>query len=289
MEQITTFPGAKIGRELPSSNRKVISRTEPITGRHETTNDLSIRFAPDRVAFFLSAIALLLVFSSAAVLTADYLTGYNSVVIHKLVKLFDLDLEVNVPTFFSVGLLLSASLLLAVVTTIVRKNKGKHVLGWAILSGGFLFMAFDELASVHERFIEPMRAILGVENAGIFYYAWVVPAFGLLLVLGVMYLRFLIALPAKTRNLLILAGAMFLGGAVGLELFEGVFVADRLLYNTFVTFEESLEMGGVILLIWTLLRYLQENFNLNSLNFDISTGNTRSHERYSVKDLGLQS
>ncbi len=289
MEQTITFLRTKIGTESPGLSVKDINRSARTHDQSTTVSNMSISFAPNRVAFFLGAVALLLVISSATVLTADYLTGYNSVVIHKLVKLFDLDLEVNVPTFFSVGLLISASLLLAVVTAIVRKSKGKHVLGWAILSGGFLFMAFDELASAHERLIEPMRAVLGIENAGIFYYAWVVPAFGLLLVIGVMYVRFLIALPAKTRNLLILAASMFLGGAIGLELFEGVFVDNRLLYNTFVTFEECLEMGGVILLIWTLLRYLQENFNLSSLNFDISAGNTRSHERYSVKDLGLQS
>lgn len=289
MEQTSTFPGTKIGTESPRSRVENINRSALIREQSKASSNISISFAPGRVAFFLGAVALLLVFSSAAVLTADYLTGYNSVVIHKLVKLFDLDLEVNVPTFFSVGLLLSASVLLAVVTTIVRKSKGKHVLGWAILSGGFLFMAFDELASAHERLIEPMRAVLGIENAGIFYYAWVVPAFGLLLVIGVMYLRFLIALPARTRNLLILAATMFLGGAIGLELFEGVFVDNRLLYNTFVTFEECLEMGGVILLIWTLLRYLQDNFNLTSLNFDLYAGDSRSSEKYSIKDLGLQS
>ncbi|HRI04718.1 MAG TPA: hypothetical protein PLL77_13325 [Pyrinomonadaceae bacterium] len=289
MEQTITFPGTKIGTKSPGSNVKDINRSTLIRVQRIASSDVSISFVPDRVAFWLGAVALLLVFSSAAVLTADYLTGYNSVVIHKLVKLFDLDLEVNVPTFFSVGLLLTASMLLAVVTAIVRKRKGKHVLGWAILSGGFLFMAFDELASAHERLIEPMRAVMGIENLGIFYYAWVIPAIGLCLVLGVSYIKFLVDLPAKTRNLLMLAATMFLGGAVGLELFEGVFASNLLFYNVFVTFEECLEMGGVILLIWTLLRFLQDNFNLNSLNFDLSTGDSRSSERYSIKDLGLQS
>lgn len=289
MEQVLGFP--RTGKALNNlfvQEQKGWRIVEQKRSAVETTT-ISLSFTANRVALCLSLVTVLLVLASASVLTADYLTGYNSLFIHKLVKLFDLDLEVNVPTFFSVGLLISASALLAVVTAIVRKSKGKHVLGWAILSGGFLFMAFDELASVHERLIEPMRAILGVESAGIFYYAWVVPAFGLLLVLGVMYLRFLIALPGKIRNLLILAAAMFLGGAIGLELFEGVFVDNRFLYNTFVTFEECLEMGGVILLIWTLLRYLQDNFNLTALNFDLSAGDSRTSERYSIKDLGLQS
>lgn len=250
---------------------------------------VTIPLSPNTVAAFLSTIAAMLVAASVSLLLLDYATGYSSVIIHKLVKLFNLDLEVNVPTFFSVLLLTTASILLAVITYTRIKQKASPRIAWGILSFGFLFMAFDEMASVHERLIEPTREIMGIENLGLFYYAWVIPAFILIGVLGLAYLKFLIQLPKHIRFYFILAATMFLGGAVGLELLEGVYGTGNFMYNLFVTCEEALEMGGVIVFIWALLRFICDGSADGVIKLNLSGENQYSDKNWIIRELGVQS
>lgn len=286
--------------------QQTITNTQPIVGRHtrlplaETTqpdprskvqepNHLSMSLQPRKVAFALCSIVTLLAAADIAVLSADYYTGYSSVVIHKLVKLFDLGLEVNVPAYFSVTLLFSAALLVGLITLITKNQKGPHVIEWAILTFGFLFMGFDEMASAHERLIEPTRGLLGIENPGLLYFAWVVPAIILVAAIGAGFVKFLIDLPSRTRMAFMIAGSMFLGGAIGLELLEGACTVGGLAYNTLVVFEECLEMTGVIVFIWALLDHITTNFQANGVRFDIATPSVPQEKNWGISDLGLQS
>lgn len=253
------------------------------------TGELAIATKPVKVALFLGSIVGLLILADILTLSADHLTGHSSVIIHKLVKLFDMGLEVNVPTFFSVLYLSLASLMLGLVTTITWKQKGRHLLEWSILTLGFLFLAFDEMASVHERLIEPTRSLLGIESHGLLYYAWVVPAFAGVALVGMGFLRFLIDLPARTRWAFMIGGAMFLGGAVGFELLEGMYGPGNLTYNTLVLVEESLEMGGIIVFICALLDYLSTQLMGQGLRFDISRDPASTEVNAGIDDLGLQS
>ncbi len=287
MEQLISTFKTYAGYPPPVSARKEYGNIPSDIPR--TPQSINISLTPNGVAGFLGVITLLLVGASVGLLLADYFTDYSSIIIHKLVKLFNLDLEVNVPTFFSVLLLTTASALLAVVTYNRFRQRLSHRFLWAVLSLGFLFMAFDEMASVHERLIEPTRQIMGIENLGLFYYAWVIPAFGLIAVLGLAYLKFLIDLPKPTRFYFLLAATMFLGGAVGLELLEGVYGTGNLMYNLFVTCEEALEMGGVIVLIWALLGFIGGSSRDAGVKFDLSRHEAMSDKNWAIRELGVQS
>ena len=235
---------------------------------------------PTSIAWSLGVMTVLLIFANCAALLADYLTGYNSMVIHKLVKFFYVELELNAPAFFSTLLLLFASLLLAIITVLKKKQPASFVLYWSILSIGFLFMAFDEIAAVHERLIEPMRAILGEQNLGIFYFAWVVPAVVLVVCLGIFFLKFLINLPVKTRWTFLIAATLYLGGAVGLEMVEGWYSEingrETLLYITLTTLEETLEMVGTVVFIWALLGYIADAYEKVEVRFGAEESNRES-------------
>ena len=61
-----------------------------------------------------------------------------------------------------------------------------------------------------------MRNVFGI-TYGIFYFAWVIPATALLILLAIGFLPFFRSLPAETRRLFLVAGAIFLGGALGAE------------------------------------------------------------------------
>ena len=74
------------------------------------------------------------------------------------------------------------------------------------------------------------------------------------------YLQFVWRLPKFTRNGLIIAGACYVGGALGMELFGGMLAEskgfDAISYIFVMSIEETLEMVGIATLIYVLLRYL---------------------------------
>jgi hypothetical protein len=182
-----------------------------------------------------------------------------------LVPLFDLDGEENIPTFFSELLLIFSGALLAVIAILNRKKQAPHVSKWVTLSIGFFYMAYDEAFQVHEKLIVPFRRLLGNRRLGIFYYSWVLAGLAIVPILGLFFLKFLWHLPAVTRFRFVLAGTVYIAGAIGFELLGGryaeIYSERNLTYNIFPAFEESLEMAGIILFIWALLTYIDDNYN----------------------------
>lgn len=223
-------------------------------------NQISLK--PSTVARILGAVACFLVLASIGGQFSKFVLGHGT--LKGFVDLFNVDLEKNIPTFFSVLLLLFTSLLLALITLINRKKRTAHVLKWAILSSGFMFLAYDEAFQVHEKLIKPIRVLLGGENLGVFYFAWVIPGIAVVLVLALFFLRFMLHLPTKTRLRFLVAVILFIGGAIGIELIGGSYAelngTQNLMYSIIVTIEESLEMGGLIVFIWALLRYCDDNY-----------------------------
>ena len=181
-----------------------------------------------------------------------------------LVPLFNFDEEFNVPTVFSVGLLLMAGVLLAVIAVDGWRAGGRDRFYWLGLSITFLFLSMDELMSIHETLTDPVRQMLGLR--GVLYFSWVIPYGIVVLGLGAAYATFLLRLPRRTRGFMLASAVLFLGGAIGVEM-VGAWYSDLqlaqggqpkdLIYALIVTCEESLEMTGVILFIHTLLTYIR--------------------------------
>ncbi len=232
------------------------------------SNQISVK--PSRIARVLGLVAFLLVLASTGGQLTAYLTGHPT--IFGLVTLFYVDAEQNIPTFFSTFLLLFAALLLAVITVLKRNQMASHVSHWAILSCGFLLMAADEAVSLHERLIEPTRKLLGDAQLGIFYFAWVIPGIALILVLTLLFVRFLLGLPAKTRLAFLMAVILYVGGSIGVELIGGAYAElhgqQNFTYSMIATVEESLEMAGLIIFIWALLVYFADNYKEVRFRFD---------------------
>lgn len=223
-----------------------------------------IDLGPDRIFQFLLAIIGLLVLLSTASVIADSLAGHDSVIAHKLTKLFYVDLEENVPSFFSTLLLAASSAVLFVVAFLKRRDKDRYAAEWMILAVGFLAMSFDEMVAVHERLIEPVRELLGDGRLGIFYFAWVIPMGLLVLILGVLLFGFWWNLPIRTRIAFFVAGAIFLSGSIGFELLESIqtekFGMESPGYVAMVTIEEAMEMVGVAFFIKSIIVYAYQTY-----------------------------
>jgi len=229
-----------------------------------------ISLYPSAIARLLGVMALLLVLASVAGQFSKFALGHGN--LKGLVTLFNVDAEHNIPTHFSMLLLLFAALLLAIITVLNRQQSMPHVSKWAILSAGFLLMSFDEAATVHESLVAPVRSLLGNGELGFFYWSWVIPGIALVLFLGVFFRRFLLDLPATVRLRFLIAATIYIGGAIGFELIGGRYIElhgdQNLTVSMLATVEESLEMAGLIYFIWALLQYCADSYQNVQLRFE---------------------
>lgn len=269
MEHVISF------LKTPLKIGSLFAATQDVRTHHAPSAVNEIPVDSRSVAIFLSSAAAIILLASLAVSVGGYFAGYDSKLINKMAKVVSVDKELNVPAFFSMLILVIASALLAITAYLKNIQREAHRWYWAILSLGFLYMAFDEIGEVHEKLIEPMRAALGGEALGIFYFAWVVPALVLVSALGFFFLRFWWRLPVRTRVLFFIAGTLFLGGAIGVELLNGkyaeVYDKKNFTYMLLSTIEESFEMTGVIVFIYALLDYLASYYKKIELRFNSTT------------------
>lgn len=186
-----------------------------------------------------------------------YEFGHDSV--YGLVQLFDVDLERNLPTFFTVLLATTCAVLLTVIGFASKKPGKNDSRYWFALAAGFVFLGYDEAFQVHEQMVLPMRKLMGNTNLGFFYFGWVIPGIAGVCVLALLFLKFLLRLPASTRNWLLISGSVYVGGCIGMELIDGKYIeayGEGLMYSILVTIEEGLEMSGLATMIYTLLGHL---------------------------------
>lgn len=225
----------------------------------ETPTALAVRVVASRALRALITASVVFAVLSVAVRVAQW--RWPELVPDGAVRLFDLDGEQNLPTLYSVVLLALGAWLAGVVARVHGRTGRPDRRYWDGLALIFAALAFDEYVQVHEKAIDPVRSLLGIEG-GLLYFAWVVPAIVLLAAFGLVYLRFLLQLPAVTRNRLVVAGVIYVGGALGMELFGGALIAahgvETGTYLVIMHLEELMEMVGASLFVAALLHHLAE-------------------------------
>lgn len=120
---------------------------------------------------------------------------------------------------------------------------------WLGLSVGFALLSVDEIAGMHET----LNSVTDI--------SWAVPGGILALLVGLSYLKFLWRLDRRTAVWFAIGGAIFLGGAVGVELYTEPFLENdqlnTLAYNLWTGLEEGMEMAGVLVFLSVLLRLMK--------------------------------
>lgn len=224
---------------------------------------MEMNITPKGIRKFFIGIIGLLVGAHLLGLCSTFFFNHNYV--FGFVPLFDLDEEQNVPTWYSSIALLLCSLLLAFIAYETDRQKKSYYYNWAVLAGIFLFLSIDEYASLHEGFTNPLRESFNFK--GYLYFAWVVPYGSFIIGLMFFYFKFLLSLPAKTRNNFILGGLLYVTGAVGFDMLGGMQweLYDNYnpafnfhLYVLYASIEEILEMTGVAIFIYGLSKYIGE-------------------------------
>ncbi len=169
---------------------------------------------------------------------------------HPLVSLLSLSYEGNLPSWYASALPLACAGLLAWISAGETADR-TH---WRVLAFGFLAISIDEAVGFHE--------LLGslFDTTGVLHFGWVIPASALVVALGLYFLGFLRRLSPETAAAFVIAGGIYVTGAVLLELPLGWWTEqhgeDNLGYYLIDWCEETLELIGLTAFAGALLRRL---------------------------------
>jgi hypothetical protein len=221
---------------------------------------LRLVLTPERLARALVFLFVGLFSMNALVLVVAH--GLGHPLAKGFVPLFHVDYESNLPTFAAFLLLISCTLT-AAWTSALETGRPRHRRAWTFISVLFLFLAADEAFSFHEQ----VSTYLNQEfsSLGLPLYAWVVP-YGLAVAgLGTFLLRWFLELDRSLQRTLMLAGSIFLSGALGLELVSSNYYEslspDREVFRTLTgdllaTLEEACEFAGLSIFLHALVTRL---------------------------------
>jgi hypothetical protein len=219
----------------------------------------TVRIVPRRVLVVLTTGVAVVTAANLATQIAKHVYGHD--VMLGFVRAFYLDAEANVPTWLSSAMLLLSALVIGLIAAGAWDKRGPYVWHWTVLALIFVMLSLDETAAIHETIVRPVVDATGVRGA-LTNTAWLLPAGVVLVLLAAASRGFVRQLPPTTRRRALAALAVFLGGAMGMELLGGYY-SDRhgyenLPYALIATAEELLEMLGQVLFVHTWLTHLAE-------------------------------
>jgi len=184
--------------------------------------------------------------------------GFGHDIILGLIPFLRVTSEGIIPTMYSTVALLAASSLFGLISIACTQAKRIFALSWASLSAIFLFLAMDEALMIHEML--NIKLTGSFDTSGINDQAWIIP-YGIgVIILGVIYIKFLRSLPRRTCRLMVSAACIFLTGAIGMEILGEIIGDNAIIGNIISTVEETFEMSGIVILIYALLEYIAVEF-----------------------------
>ncbi len=217
---------------------------------------------PRKIAILLITIALCL---SIISIISEYLlfvvfadSESNTLVI---LDLFSVNIENSIPTWYATILLLTASVILALIAHAKWSARAPYRWHWAGLALVFLYLSIDEGAGIHEYMADFLFDAF--QTTGYLYFAWQIVAVPLVVIFGLLYIPFLFALPPFTRYGFIISGAIYTGGALFIEGISANYLYSQdgvydFTYLSIATVEETFEMIGAITFIAVLMLYMRQ-------------------------------
>ncbi|PSB10903.1 hypothetical protein C7B62_07695 [Pleurocapsa sp. CCALA 161] len=186
--------------------------------------------------------------------------------------LFNVDLEMNLPTWYSALMIAFCAILCKIIATGKKQQGDRYTKDWQLLSLIFWFLAIDEIVSIHEIFIIP-EVSQALHLPKFLYSAWVIPGTIFVVWFVRRYSKFIYHFPPKSRLHFILAACIYVGGALVMEM-VGSYIAQSLtqqniIYALSTSVEECLEMSGVVMLIYALIYYLGQWVHQLDLQIEI--------------------
>ena len=222
--------------------------------------NLVVYINPSRIVLVLGSLVIGVAAAHTLVHLVPYLFGISSDKMFDLQRFCDMGEEANMPTYVSTFNLLLAGGLLALIAHYESSRQRKPDWHWWGLAIGFVLMSFDEAAMIHEGLVGATLTRYFGHGQGIMYYTWYKLYIPIVILIGLLYVPFLLRLPLRYSLRLLLAGVLFLSGAIGFEMLESYLVSHGLRGRSVSRlFEETGEMLGVVLAIHVFSLYLADN------------------------------
>lgn len=174
-------------------------------------------------------------------------------------ELFDLELEVSIPTWYAQTQLFVAAIIAALIALhYYRASKSGQARWWGLTSGLVILLSIDEGGGIHEQLINIIKS--SSEAAGITVNSWVIYVSLVVIAVGVLFLKFFLSLPRRTQVLLVMSATIFIFGAFFLDMIGGGYVDNTKLHKLFfVPAEEGMELLGAALLFFTFADYAKNS------------------------------
>lgn len=137
--------------------------------------------------------------------------------LHSLAYFFNADDEFSIANWYSAVGLLFAAFTLGVVALIKRQRGLAYAGHWVGLAVIFVGLSVVETTVINDRLVRPSQELFS-PTSGFLSFGWVIPGMILVAIFGLSYLRFFFDLPGRTRWLFLLAGGLYVGGALGFEM-----------------------------------------------------------------------
>jgi hypothetical protein len=230
----------------------------------------NIVVTPMKITLYLLGIVAILLLANFVVIYIRFVLGLQ----FEFIKTFYFNSEANIPSFYSASAILFSAILLFLIGNLGSEREKGQSTSWKLLGYIFTFLAIDEFVSIHENLTGMIRNLIGNVGNGYLHYAWIIPYVAVFGSVFVYLLRFFFRLPAATKCKFMMAGILFIGGAVGMEMLSGRYEylhgrEGDLNYAMLVTAEELIEMVGIIVFIYALLKYCVENATTNRIRLGI--------------------
>ncbi|MGP1384425.1 MAG: hypothetical protein ACTS2F_12750 [Thainema sp.] len=225
---------------------------------HSINRNSEINLSPRRVAIFLGGLVVAIAVGHAAVHLMSLLFDIKSTPLVGLFWFFNMGSEANLPSYISALNLLFAGSLCALIAHRESSSKKYFDWHWWGLAAGLLLMSFDEAAQIHEGIVGQFLLGYFERGEGAMHYVWYRLYVPLVCIIGCLYLPFIKRLPLRYSLQFLLSALIFLVGALGFEILESYLAFNGHSLGLSILFEETFEMLGVVILIYTLLIYLAE-------------------------------
>ena len=218
---------------------------------------LKISLDPRKIVTYLLIGTMFFAVVSIGIQISKYGFGYRE----DWMKLFNLDRELNFPTWYSALMIGFCAILLKIIAAGKKQQSDRYTKDWQLLSLIFIFLAIDEVLSIHEILIIP--EVSEALNLPWFLHSmWVIPGTIFVIWFIKRYSKFVRHLSYTSRRHFFIAAFLYVGGALIMEM-VGSYIAEaqgqqHLLYALTANVEEIMEMCGIIVFIYGLLYYLRK-------------------------------
>ena len=231
---------------------------------------IEIAVSSRKIVKYLAIVAIFFTIISTGIQVSKYVFDYRE----DWMDLFNLDRELNFPTWYSALSLGFCALLLRIIAIGKQQQGDRYVKDWRLLSIIFGFLAIDEVVSIHEILIIP--EVSEALNLPWFLHSmWVIPGTVFVVWFVRRFSKFLAHLPPQSQQQFVTAASFYIGGALIMEMIGSHFAESigqqHIVYAAIATVEEVLEMTGIILFVSALLCYISQwtprlNLQLNILD-----------------------